>query len=197
MTDSERYGEYTHVTNDDVISNISDSTDEDYDEMMNDCDHGRFYCDWSQCHYKDCPLDEDMKIRIENCRLDCVAKIAPLGLRYEMKMPDRMYALRTDNCVCGSESQVPHRMGTICTCSRPKSKTLDYEEPLVLDAPPFTAIDITLDCEHYDNIKKVYEALGTSEDKVSANDDRVYVFCLRKAYYDRFSEDDDVEQYAS
>lgn len=152
------------------------------DEMMNDCEHGRFYHDWSQCHYRDCPLDEDMKNRVEKCRVACVEKLRTLNYPYIMEVPDRMYALKARECVCGAEDE----HNTICTCPRPESVTLDYDysEPTVLTAKPFTAIDITIDCERYNDVKKVYETLGVRDDNESADDDRVHVYCMRKNYLD-------------
>ena len=180
----EKHGESREVLTDEdeIRSGYGDMKREDYAEEANECDHVRFYADWTQCHYQDCPLDEDMKARIEKCRAACVRRLDPLGYHYELELPDRMYALQAEHCVCEGKG----KMETICICPRPTSITLGYGgDDDVLDEPPFTALNIRIDCERYKDVEKVYAAIGVDEDKATLEDDRMYVFCMRKAFWDR------------
>lgn len=53
--DEEQTSNDTINEEDDQLSD-TEKPGEAYDEMMNDCEHGRFYHDWTQCHDRDCPL---------------------------------------------------------------------------------------------------------------------------------------------
>lgn len=173
------------VSMQDVFDNGYETEDE-FNESMNDCDHGRFYEDYAQCRCKGCPMSDDMKSRVEQCRAQCIRQLDKLGYPYEIKMPDRMYALRAENCVCGMGRRgYRDTSETICTCPRPDSIVRDDK---VIKNNPFTAIEIMIDCENYTGIQEVYKALGVEENKdnKSPSDDRIALFCLRKAYYDSF-----------
>ena len=151
---------------------------------MNDCDLGRFYEDYAQCYSKGCPMSDDMKQRVERCREQCIRPLDKLGYPYEVKMPDRMYALRAENCVCGMGCRDDRdTCQSICTCPRPDS-IVQYDE--VIETRPFTALEIMIDCENYTDIQKAYKALGVKEDNDNASpgDDGIALYCLRKAFYD-------------
>lgn len=159
-----------------------EETEEQYLESMNDCDHGRFYCDWTRQHQKSSPMTRDMTERLNRCRADCIKRLEPLGYPYKFIMPDRVYALRAIDCTCGAEVGSFREVDeSICTCPRPQS---NIDEGRTFVNKPFTAIEIMIDCENYTGIQEAYRLLGIRENNLSVDDDRIFIFCLRKAYYD-------------
>ena len=173
------------VTSEDNVSIVDEKeTVDEYDESMNDCDHGRFYLDWAYCNYKSQEINKNMRGRLDRCQSDCIRAMNTLGYPYEIIMPDRIYALRPIECTCGAEDgSLDEALDSICKCPRPLS-ALEVGKPI--KNGPFTAIEIFIDCETYEGIKKAYELLGVRLDNLSADDDDISIFCLRKAYYEQF-----------